>query len=219
MPAPLLTVEAIKAALRRPLPGWPAQKLMAPEARLNIDRRSFIRDDHREGGVLLLAYPGAQNRLHLTLIRRPEYNGVHSGQIALPGGAREPNETRQQTALREAFEEIGVLPQELTVLGALSSIYIFPSNFLVYPTVACHPARPVFKPNRREVAEIIEAPLTFLFDKTLRQTELRTLPRLGRTELPFYNVLGHRVWGATAMILSEFSEALKAEIGPLEAER
>jgi 8-oxo-dGTP pyrophosphatase MutT (NUDIX family) len=181
---------------------------MEPVVRRNQDRRALIRSDHREGAVLILLYPNWKGELCLVLIRRPEYNGVHSGQIALPGGGREADESLQTTALREAHEEIGISQKRITVLGNLSSIYIPVSNFLVYPYVAFHPDYPSFNPDPQEVAEIIEVPLQLFLDETTVRSEMRNHVSLGLTEIPYFAILGHKVWGATAMILSEFIEIL-----------
>ncbi len=203
-------IEKIKEALNQPLPGWRMQKRMAPENRLtDIDRMTMARDDHRESSVLLLLHPNTDDQLHFVLIRRPEYEGVHSGQIALPGGAREKDESLKMTALRETYEEIGIPARNITLLGRLSSMYIPPSNFVVYPYVGYHPTRPVYNPNTREVAEIIESPLRLLTEKTARRSESRQFPQIGRAKVPYYDIFGHKVWGATAMMLSEFAAILE----------
>ena len=183
---------------------------MAPERRLHLDRRTLIQPNHREGAVLLLLYPGPGDELHFILTRRPEYNGHHSGQMSFPGGRREPGEPLSATALRETHEEIGVPPRTLTLLGPLSPMYIPPSNFMVYPFVAFTAARPAFHPNH-EVAEIVEAPLSILLDESIRHTERRFIDRLGNTEIPYFDIRGHKVWGATAMILSEVTALLQPE--------
>lgn len=203
-------IEKIKQALHQPLPGWQMQKRMAPENRAtDIDRMTMIADDHRESSVLLLLHPHRDDQLRFILIRRPEYEGVHSGQIALPGGARENNEALYMTALRETYEEIGVPAKNIILLGQLSPLYIPPSKFVVYPYVGYHPTRPVYKPDIREVAEIIESPLHLLTEESIRQFEFREFPRTGPAKVPFYNIFGHKVWGATAMMLAEFIAVLE----------
>jgi 8-oxo-dGTP pyrophosphatase MutT (NUDIX family) len=114
------------------------------------------------GGVLVLFYE-QQGRLHLPLIQRPTYEGVHSGQVALPGGGRENSDADlTATALREAYEEIGVPPGEVTVLGRLTKLYIHPSNYVVTPTVAWTPQRPAFRLDPYEVAALLEVPGWFM---------------------------------------------------------
>ncbi len=205
---PAACAQKIKRALQHPLPGETAQARMAPDGRKPGDRRFLIKPDHREGAVMVLLYPTNGN-LNLVLIRRQEYNGVHSGQIALPGGAREPGESYKTTALREVFEEVGVPSTQIKILGALSPLYIPPSNFMVYPFVGYYPARPKFIPNQREVAEIIEVPLTTLFDESITASETRVHNVLGEVEIPYYFIQRHKVWGATAMIISEFVDVLQ----------
>lgn len=144
------------------------------------------------------------SELHFVLIRRPEYPGVHSGQIALPGGRREGSESLEQTALRETKEEIGVRAVTLEVIGALSPLYTPPSNFCIYPFVAYSLIHPTFQPDPREVAEVVEVPLRLLLDLSIRRVETWHFEQIGARRVPFFDVYGHHVWGATAMILSEF---------------
>jgi 8-oxo-dGTP pyrophosphatase MutT (NUDIX family) len=200
-----LTIEEIQRALAGPLPGRAGQERMAP--RPDLDRWS-LPPDCRESGVLLLFYPHTtgshQPELHFVLTRRTEYPGVHSGQISFPGGRREAEESLPMTALREAHEEIGVLPHTLELLGSLSPLYIPPSNFCIYPFVAYSPTRPIFRLDPTEVAELLETPLSLLFDPTLHKEELEYLPnRREKVVVPFFDLFGHRVWGATAMMLGE----------------
>ncbi len=203
----ILTVSDIQQALARPLPGMAGQKKMAPTSPAGAVDRWPIPNNCRQAGVLLLLYPAqvdGRTEPFLTLIRRPQYPGVHSGQIALPGGSREGDEALQSTALRETFEEIGVPPENITIIGQLSTLYTPPSNFCIYPFVAFCPRRPTFRPDPREVAEIIEAPLRLFFDPTFQQEEIWQFEKYGQRRVPFFSVYGHKVWGATAMIMSEF---------------
>jgi 8-oxo-dGTP pyrophosphatase MutT (NUDIX family) len=128
----------------------------------------------------------------------------HSGQISFPGGRREHNETLEATALRETTEELGVPPEQLKLIGRLSSLYTPPSNFCIYPFIAFCATRPDFQPNVLEVAELIEAPLSLLLDPATYKEELWHFENYGERRIPFFDVFGHKVWGATAMILSEF---------------
>jgi len=197
-----LTLDDIRAALTRPLPGLAAQLKLAPEYRVE-SLRATPPADARSAGVLLLLYP-FDGVWHFPLMKRTDDGLVHSGQISLPGGSQEPGESLQATALREACEEIGAACTEIEVLGQLSAIYIPPSNFLVTPTVGCVAQRPAFQCDPREVAELIEAPLSTLFDRAVVKREPWRL-RGVTVEVPFYQIGAHKVWGATAMILSEFS--------------
>lgn len=214
--APFL--QALARDLQEPLPGLPAQLRMAPAL-----REGRIRDtpgpDVRRGGVLALFYPHA-GEIHLPLILRPTYTGVHSGQVGFPGGGREPGDADLvATALREAWEEVGVPPDAVTILGALSPLFVHASNYLVQPTVGWTPERPLFHTDPYEVAALLETPLRMLLDHGTVRRELWTL-RGVEVEVPYYSVEGQTVWGATAMMLSELLAlpAMAALPAPAEAD-
>ncbi len=208
-----LTIADIRIALSGLLPGVEAQAKMAPQPARGIPHRWDIPNDCREAGVLLLLYaPTPTAELHIVMMRRPEYPGTHGGQVSLPGGRREAGETMRQTALRETMEEIGLSPETLEIIGRLSPLYIPPSHFCTYPYVAYSPAHPHFQPDEKEVAEIIETPLSLLLDPTIRQAEMWQFPEIGERRIPFFDVFGHQVWGATAMILIEFLTLLEEKI-------
>ena len=200
-----LTLDDIRAALQKPLPGLAAQIKLAPDIRVE-SLRATPPVDARTAGVLILLYPH-NGVWYFPLIRRAEDGLTHGGQISLPGGSQEPGESLQETARREACEEIGAACADVALLGQLSTIYIPPSNFLVTPTVGYADQRPDFRCDPREVAELIEVPLSTLFDPQVVKREPWTL-RGTTVEVPFYQVGPHKVWGATAMILSEFSLVL-----------
>jgi 8-oxo-dGTP pyrophosphatase MutT (NUDIX family) len=198
-----LKPDLIRHALRGPLPGLAAQLRMSPPERMHALRP---RPDAQEAGVLLLIYP-YQAELHFVLTRRNEGLGHHSGQISLPGGRREPGDDDiVATALRETQEELGISVEQVETLGRLTALYIPPSNFIVHPVVGYIATRPAFRPNAREVAELIEVPLRQLLDPTTRRRG--PLPQ-GGPDRPFYRIGAHAVWGATAMVLSEFEMVLR----------
>jgi 8-oxo-dGTP pyrophosphatase MutT (NUDIX family) len=198
-----LEPDFIRRALRGPLPGLAAHLRMSLPGRAHAP---LPRPDAREASVLLLIYP-RQATLHFVLTQRTEWLGHHSGQISLPGGRREPGDADViATALREAREELGIATEQVELLGRLTTLYIPPSNFVVHPVVGYIAAQPVFHPNAREVAELIEVPLALLLDPATRQ--LGPLPG-GGPNAPFYRIGKHAVWGATAMVLSEFEMALR----------
>ena len=197
-------------ALARQLPGRQAHQRMMPRpATADFDRWNPP-PDHRQAAVLVLLYPAAPAApgLRVVLIRRPDYPGVHGGQIAFPGGAREPGESLQQTALREAHEEGGVDAEQVSVLGPLSPLYVFASNFNVHPFLAWAQQRPVFTPCAKEVAAIIELPLERLSEPRFHGEEHLTL-RGRRVWVPYFAAPQARIWGATAMMLAELRDLLE----------
>ncbi len=204
--------EQLRRRLKAPLPGPTAQRRMAPQPLPHqANRWDAAATNCREASVLLLLYPHATTsevEWHVVLMRRPDYPGVHGGQVSLPGGQREGDETLAMTALREAHEEVGLLPTHVELLGQLSQLYTPPSNYCIYPFVGLTSQRPKFIPNPAEVAALIECPLSRLQDRFTRQQERWTFGNEVEREVPFFNVAGHKVWGATAMILSEFLAVL-----------
>jgi 8-oxo-dGTP pyrophosphatase MutT (NUDIX family) len=203
--------ERLLAALSGPLPGRTGQARMAPAPyRGSMDERWLaIPQDHREAAVLLLLYPGAGGHTALALIRRPDYDGPHSGQVALPGGRREGGEALAHTALRETREELGVDPAALDLLGALSPRW--PRTDRPDDCWPAHTAarRPDFVPCAREVAAVIETPLERLLNPRYRGFEVVRFESLGRVRVPYFALPGTRIWGATGMILAEFLTVLE----------
>ncbi|WP_420645784.1 NUDIX hydrolase [Candidatus Leptofilum sp.] len=204
-----LTTAVIQRALSLPnFDAHAAHYHMLPTDR-SRQRPPELSGHPRVGGVLLLLYPHLQNT-YLALTRRRDDLNAHAGQISFPGGRQESGETAVQAALRETEEEIGVPSRKVTVLGELTSIYIPPSDFEVHPFVGWVNGgeRPFFTPEAREVAEILEVPITHLLDPNTREVGPHPVRDAVYT-VPYYNVYGHRVWGATAIILSEFLERLR----------
>jgi 8-oxo-dGTP pyrophosphatase MutT (NUDIX family) len=194
--------DALRADLAAPLPGREAQYRMMPKPREGITFRGEAGPDARQGGVLALIYL-YEERAHVALILRPTYAGVHSGQVAFPGGGKEPGDADlTATALREAYEETGIVPENVEILGTLSPLFVVASNYLVVPTVGWSDTRPDFRPDPYEVAQIVEAPLADLLNTAHLRREEWTL-RGYQVDVPFFAVAGQRIWGATAMMLSE----------------
>lgn len=203
------TLDDVRAALSLPdFDGFGAQRRMMPAGR-PVGRAGEGAAAPRLGGVLVLLYC-ANEELHLVLTQRPDYDGVHSGQVSFPGGRHEPPETLETTALRETYEEIGVPAADVELIGSLTPLFVVPSNFEVHPFVGRfrRDGRPVFAPDVREVAAILEVPLRLLLDPATRVEESMELRGGLRLRVPCFRVGEHRVWGATAMMLSEFLQRL-----------
>lgn len=186
-----------------------AWRQMAPRPR-GFRRPSARPGEPRIAGVMLLLYPSASNGLTFVLTRRTESVGSHKGQISLPGGSIEPEDgSPVDTAIRETCEELAVCEADIALLGELTPLYVIVSDFVIHPIVGCVPARPDFVPQPAEVAEVIEVPLATLLDDSIKVTERWSRDGY-EMDVPFYHVGSHAVWGATAIILSEFETRLRA---------
>ncbi len=204
-PAPLdpdAILSRIEKGLWAPLPGISAQLRMVPEPRPGQKAYFEVEDTCLKAGVLVLLYV-KEGRLRVLLTRRTERVLHHRGQISLPGGEQHPGESLEATALRETAEELGPDLRTVRVLGRLTPLYIPPSNFCIYPTVAFVPGALEFRPQPEEVAEVIEVPVDHLADPANVRRETWALGG-GDVEVPFFTFEEHKIWGATAMVLAEF---------------
>jgi 8-oxo-dGTP pyrophosphatase MutT (NUDIX family) len=188
--------------LKEPLPARAAQEPHAVEMSFG---RHFgpPRFDARSAAVMVLLYRDADaSDLTLPLIVRPLESPYHAGQVSLPGGAVEEHEAMSDAALRELNEELGISADSVHVIGTLSPLYVFSSNHYVTPVVGVVSARPVFRPNPREVARVLETPVSYLIDPANSSSFER---RFGAMKLraPCWYWDGEPVWGTTAMVLAE----------------
>lgn len=208
-----LLIPRLEQALKSPLPGKEAHFQMSP---VPVDIRRFesvLPENHRKSGVLILFYPIGQDT-YFPLIKRPEYQGVHSGQVAFPGGKMElGDENIIQTALREAEEEVGVDRRDVHILGGLTELYIPTSRFLVSPVLGFVEKQPDFIPEAKEVSRIIQTELPLLFNGRVKKRKTLTLSQNISLDTPYFEIDGEVVWGATAMILSELIQVLKGSDG------
>lgn len=205
-----LTLDDVRRALALPdfdVAG--AWMRMVPRQR-RLDRPPELNGEARGAAVLLLLYP-AEKGLSFVLTRRTESVATHKGQVSLPGGAQESGEPLEQTALRETCEEIGVCAADITILGALSPLFVVVSDFQIHHFVGYVPERPDFHPDPVEVAELLEMPLADLLDDRIKALEQWTLGGM-ELDVLFYRVGDHPVWGATAIILSELEHRLRAAV-------
>ena len=199
--------QLIQQRLTAPLPGQTAWKRF--EADLSYGRHAGPSpEDARRAAVLVLLYP-IDGRCHVVLTMRPDYAGLHAGQISFPGGQLEYGESTADAALRELNEELGT-GHKPRLLGKLTPLYVFVSNFRVTPWVAILENRPEWEPCPREVAAVIEAPLADLSDcKNWSDT---VIERGGlKFTAPCFDIAGISVWGATSMVLSELLMVLEQE--------
>jgi 8-oxo-dGTP pyrophosphatase MutT (NUDIX family) len=174
-------------------------------------------DGAQTGAALLLVYPH-DDTLHVALTVRGSGLRNHTGQVSLPGGRVDAGETLEMAALREANEEIGLDPSAVELLGRLTPLHIPISGFLLHPIVGFTSMRPAFQRAEWEVARIIEAPVSLLSDPAVVKREIRTRVAKGQSidvDVPYFDIDGEKVWGATAMVLAEFCALLE----PASAQR
>lgn len=200
--------------LKYPLPGESAHRIMQASSKLRMSFKPNART--RKSAVLVLFYPH-KDEIYFPLILRPAYDGVHSGQVAFPGGRYEPaDEDLVRTALREAQEEIGLRLTDVKVHGILTELFIPASNFYVLPVIATMPYRPDFYPDPREVEDIFEIKLEEISDvNIIGSSDIQI--RGEQVHAPHYMVQGYKIWGATAMMISELLTVLNADISDSES--
>jgi 8-oxo-dGTP pyrophosphatase MutT (NUDIX family) len=192
--------------LALPLPGRVAQSRFEPE--LSFGRHYAPPPiDARSAAVIVLLYP-RDGIWHLPLMVRPQTMMDHAGQVSLPGGTIDPGEEPARAALRELEEELGVGCESVQLLGPLSPLYLFVSNFSVLPWIGVVPSTPALRPSPIEVAELLEVPLPYLLDETNLDRHTREFHGL-RFTAPHIRWQNHYVWGATSMILGELISLLR----------
>ncbi len=193
---------ALKQQLDNNLPGQAAQAKMASGSRTKFPT---IPSTAKEACVLCLLYL-KEKEWHLVLMERVSNNpnDRHSGQMSFPGGKLEIGETYEEGALRETEEEIGVPREDIKILGKLTPLYIPVSNFHVHPFVGVLTYTPSFIPQESEVKELVEVPISLLLDSNNRRIKDLTIRTVSIKEVPYFDVYKKVVWGATAMMLSEF---------------
>lgn len=204
----LTLINTLEKKLRNPLPGVEAHKVLSPA---NHKDYLNIRDDHRIASVLLLLFP-KNGEWHITYIQRPTNNpdDRHAGQISFPGGKMEDSDqSLQYCALRETHEEIGITPNKVEILGQLSDLYVHVSNFMVYPFVGFMKDNYEFNKQLSEVKEIIEVPLSYLTQKDILKKGSIHIRNMIINNVPYYDLYGKKLWGATAMMTSEFLHLLE----------
>lgn len=190
--------------------GWVSEmsssKLVRPRT-----RPKDLLGDGRHAAVMLLIFPSPNSdsdSLQTVLTRRKDDLQHHPGQISLPGGRHEEDETIEQTAIREVEEEIGIDRNSIETLGSLNSVYVPPSDFIVTPFVGWLSNEPTFVLQADEVAEVIRVPIAHFFDRSNRRKSSVANDTKDR-EVPWFSIPQHQVWGATAIIIDDFVHRLE----------
>jgi 8-oxo-dGTP pyrophosphatase MutT (NUDIX family) len=194
--------ELLRGRLSGTLPGIEAQMRFAPVPAHSGWRAGHFPPQARRAAALLLLYPASSGPA-VALTVRSSALARHPGQISLPGGATDPGETLAQAALREASEEVGVDPAGVRVLGELTPVHVLVSGFTLHPVVGVTDRRPDFRAAPGEVEQILEVSLHDLRDASRIRQGTRIREGIA-VEYPYFDLLGHQVWGATAMVLGEF---------------
>lgn len=191
------------------LPGLEAQLRLSPPYREKYDMEEVKKTNPRIAAVMILLYENEEGDIEFPVTLRHTYEGVHSNQFSLPGGSFEPEDiSLEYTAIRETVEELGIAEENIEIIKQLTELYIPPSNFIVYPFIGIHHGAPEFFPDDNEVAEIIPLDLEAFLSAQPVSFERKFSDYL--VDIPGYE-LGENayIWGATAMILSEFGSLLE----------
>ena len=206
-------IKTIKKNLKTELPGIRSWNRMAVK---HINDNNIVNEkivkyeellseeklNEMKQAAVLICFFKKGGEYHIPLIRRPMHEKNHPGQIALPGGAREENETLENTALREAFEEVGIIPDEVEILGRMTPLPVPVSKYLISPFVGITEHEPKWNINKQEVDELIilkfkdliNADNGYYEDWNLNESVLR---------VPIFKIIKKEIWGATAAVLSE----------------
>lgn len=198
---------AIVQRLQQVLPGANSHRKMLPPGRL-LKAPSSRKAQVKHSSVLVLLFQ-EHHELKVCLIKRPSFMKHHAGQIALPGGRMEAGESPEETALRETYEEIGVAPEAIQIMGRLSGFYVEVSNFQVHPVVGWLHKKPAFRLCEQEVEKLICFPIQ-QFSPPYETLQMPTLT--GVLPVPCVRYQDETIWGATAMILAEFYDVLQESV-------
>ena len=198
----------LKAELSKGLPGTDIQWQMASSDRYVKNFPRIPGKDARVAAVLIMLYP-EKGSIHTIFMQRPDYDGVHGGQISFPGGKKEPADRDiVQTALREAQEETGIVPEEVNVIGILTPLFIPVSNMVVTPVLGWINKKPLFRFQPEEVEFLIDADLKLLLEPSMVKTKPFEI-RGEQLDIKYFDYENNTIWGATAMILHELLVILR----------
>jgi len=200
-------IESLQQELSKPLPAYAAQKLMEPPLRNTLHKDT---SSAREAATMLLLYYDVSWKF--ILIKRSSHpQDKHKGQVSFPGGSVEAQESYEEAALREAFEEINVPQHQVDLIGSISPLFIPVSNFMVYPFIGLVDIKSInLTPQPSEVAEILTLSLDEFMDQSaISYMDMNIQNGLKINDVPYYKIANKIVWGATAMMMSEFREICK----------
>ena len=206
-------IKNIKKKLKSKLPGIDSWNRMAvkPINGKNIINNKIVKYEkflsenkinEMKKAAVLVCFFKRKDEYYLPLIRRPMHEKNHPGQIALPGGAMEENETLENTALREAFEEVGIVPDNVEILGKMTPLPVPVSKYVITPFIGITNNEPKWNINRQEVDELIILKYTDLIDSNNGYYEDWNLNG-NMLRVPIFKIMNKDIWGATAAVLSE----------------
>ncbi len=204
-------INQLKKALKESLSSEVAHQEMNPITREERVLKFKKHTNPRLSAVVILLFPDENNVMKSVLIERTAYKGAHSKQISLPGGKQdETDEDLEHTGLRELYEEIGVPSDDIEILGELSTVDVPVSGFVIHPFVAWLKQTPDFVLDKREVAKLIQYPVSVLQETNVIQNRIVEVdhPKM-KLNVPSFEIENHIVWGATAMILNEFRKIVE----------
>jgi 8-oxo-dGTP pyrophosphatase MutT (NUDIX family) len=193
--------EKLKIRCQNNLPGKTAQKAMLAKPRKKINFPNS--EEHAiPSAVLILLYQESDD-IHFILTERTNEVQHHKGQISLPGGSWEEGEQLHETATRETEEELGIPMKNIEIVSELTPLFINVTGYIIHPFVGFVSAKPNIIPQPNEVSNVFTATISELLNPINSKTELWTI-RETPVDVPFFKFGKYKVWGATAMILSEF---------------
>lgn len=209
----IITPNEIRKKLSEPLPGLVSHLKLAPIERIpELKNYNYVKPNAKKSAVMILLFE-EENRQKAILIRRSMYVGIHADQVAFPGGRYEEFDLNlEATALREVNEEIGIEPSSIELLGRLSDIFVSKSNFIISTFVGFLKNKPVYKKDEREVADIYELDLESFFDENIIFEKNFVVPSAQDSVQAMYYKIGDvDIWGASAMIMSEFIDVISTD--------
>ena len=198
--------EQIKERLKKPLPGNKAHLTTRIKTKSEVTFPN-TQETARPAAVLILLFP-FEDEIQFFLTKRTEDVEHHKGQISLPGGIRENNESLNETALRETKEEVGIDSTKIIISGSLTPFFIPVTGYIVHPFIGWCKEKPLTQVHDVEVNQLFSVSITELMDEKILQTEQWNI-RGYDAIVPYYNFGKCKVWGATAAILSEFKSILE----------